>query len=293
VICSDFSGVMISGKTKGNAHCKKIKEQLTEAFSFQMDSNNETPIGCNSYGFILRTNSKDAPFETVLAEANSLLSQYQRILKQATYGCAYETLYRNEPEYLEHIKGIPLIQEIEIVTDDISIYNAIQDGLPELIPTQLRLYNDSLLPLYKLYSLETELEKALNRKIWLKSGGTLIIEQTEALTVVDVNTGKYVTKKQGEQGKRAAIMQINMEAAIEIARQIRLRNISGIIIVDFINMKYDDDINELITCLKRILKSDKIKTTFIDMTKLGLVEITRKKSGKSLKEAWYGEFNDN
>lgn len=160
------------------------------------------------------------------------------------------------------------IPTMEIVTDDRAIYDMLQaEGI------NARLYLDDLLPLYKLYSVESVLNEITSRKIWLKSGGYLIIEYTEAMTVIDVNTGKC------EQGKDKdkTIFKINLEAAGEILRQLRLRNISGIIIVDFIDMKSDEYRLRLFKQLKTKAYEDEIRTTIVDMTKLNLVEITRKK----------------
>ena len=145
---------------------------------------------------------------------------------------------------------------------------------------KLRFYEDEMLPLYKLYRLEREFAQADSRQVWLKSGGYLVIDPTEALTVIDVNTGKYNGKKVRNETLRA----INFEAAAEAARQIRLRNLSGIILIDFINMDNRQDQKELLDFLSGRLFADPIKTRLIDMTKLELVEITRKKVHKTLWE---------
>lgn len=147
---------------------------------------------------------------------------------------------------------------------------------------KLQFYQDPLLPLIKLYKLEAALEEALERRVWLKSGGYLVIEPTEALTVVDVNTGKYSGKKNAED----TILKINLEAAAGTARQLCLRNLSGIIIVDFIDMAREEHKQQLLTALEEELKKDPVKTVLVDMTKLGLVEITRKKVRKPLHEVY-------
>ena len=132
-----------------------------------------------------------------------------------------------------------------------------------------------------LYGLKHELDRALNRKVWLPSGGYLVIEPTEALTVIDVNTGKAPGKKKE---REAFYFQTNKEAAIEAARQLRVRNISGMILIDFINMESKADQETLLTLLKEQLRKDPIQTVFVDLTKLGLIEITRKKTAASLAE---------
>ena len=144
----------------------------------------------------------------------------------------------------------------------------------------LRLYENPDFPLCKLYSTETALEKALKEFVWLKNGGYLIIQPTEALTVIDVNSGKMAVKSKNSAGA----MKVNMEAAQEAAKQIRLRNLSGIIIVDFVNLESKEDTGILLKEFRNFLSKDPIPTTLVDMTMLGLVEITRKKVRKPLYE---------
>ena len=129
------------------------------------------------------------------------------------------------------------------------------------------------------------MENALSRRIWLKSGAYLIMDITEALTVFDVNSGKYELKKASTE----AFYQINLEAAREIALQIRLRNLSGIILVDFINMEDTSYEEKLLEYMKQLIRKDKITTNVIDITPLGLMEITRKKVNKTLAEQFRKE----
>lgn len=157
----------------------------------------------------------------------------------------------------------------EIITDDKDIYD-----LLIALGFKVRWYLDELLPLYKLYSVESVLDEIISRKVWLKSGGYLIIDYTEAMSVIDVNTGKFIQGKD----RNKTILKINIEAAIEAMRQLRLRNISGIIIIDFIDMKDEESKRLLMNCLRTEAAKDELKTSIIDMTKLNLVEITRKKT---------------
>lgn len=124
-----------------------------------------------------------------------------------------------------------------------------------------------------------EIDTALSKKVWLKSGGYLIIEQTEALSVIDVNSGKNVTKAKSMEAIEASALKTNLEAADKLCQQIKVRNLSGIIIVDFINMN-QRNCDILMEHLKSLAKKDIVNTTIVDITKLGLVEITRKKIGK-------------
>ena len=121
----------------------------------------------------------------------------------------------------------------------------------------------------------------MDKRVWLKSGGNIIIEPTEALTVIDVNTGKAI---QGKRQRETTFYKINVEAAIEAARQIRARNISGIILIDFIDMQDKENEEKLMALFREELKKDKIKTTVIDITKLGLLELTRMKKNPPLWE---------
>ena len=131
----------------------------------------------------------------------------------------------------------------------------------------------ALLPLYKLYSLESVLDEIQREKVWMKNGGFLMIQQTEAFVSIDVNSGKYTGRKKAEETYR----KINLEAAQEIARQVRLRNLSGIILVDFINMENPDHREELFHVLQKYLRRDSVKCRAVDITPLNILEMTRKK----------------
>ncbi len=128
--------------------------------------------------------------------------------------------------------------------------------------------------------MESQIRDALKERVWLKSGAYLVIQPMEALTVIDVNTGKFISNKNKEEG----FLKVNLEAAQEIGRQLRLRNYSGIILVDFIDMKKTESKEKLMAALHGIAAKDKVRTAVVDMTKLGLVEITRKKIKKPLHE---------
>ena len=141
-------------------------------------------------------------------------------------------------------------------------------------------YQDQSLSLSALYSIAAQIKNALRERVWLKSGAYLVIQPTEALTVIDVNTGKNIAKKEVQEN----FLKINQEAAIEIARQLRLRSISGIIVVDFINLASENAREELMRTFRAALKYDPAPAQLIDITKLGLVEVTRKKVRRSLQE---------
>lgn len=233
-------------------------------------------------GIIVRTNGYQMD-EALLDEAEILLKKYQDILSCGAYRTCGSLLYQAEPEYLKSLKGTYAGTLEEILTDQTDVFNGIQNYLNLYQPEdldKLRLYQDSLVSLTDLYSLKTALDQACQKKVWLKSGGYLVIEPTEAMVVIDVNTGKYSGKK----NQADTIRMINLEAAKEICRQLRLRNLSGIIMIDFIDMKEEEDKAFLMDQLRVFAAADPVKTTVVEMTQLNLVEMTRKKGKKPLFE---------
>ena len=219
----------------------------------------------------------------LIREAQALIRQAAALWQNAGMRTCYSCLYRPESGYLTEIRDTPQEQYEEILTDDPALYEEIRAFLERSCPqafSALRLYQDSAVSLRNLYGLPAKIREACGKRVWLKSGGYLVIEPTEALTVIDVNSGKYTGKK----GTRDTFRLINREAALEIARQLRLRNLSGIILVDFISMEKKEDEKELLQLLSAELKKDPVKTAVVDMTPLGLVEITRKKVRRSIYE---------
>lgn len=236
-----------------------------------------------SYGVIMRTNAKEANTEMLEDELKRLTEQYHVLTEQAKTRICFSCLQSAPKEYLTELRNIYQEGLTDIIIEDKTIYGEVRDYLSKEQPEdleKLRLYEDKLLPLHKLYSVETTLANVLKEYVWLKSGAYLVIQPTEALTVIDVNTGKCISKKKDDE----TYLKINKEAAKEAARQIRLRNLSGIILVDFINMDTKETMDELMEAFERELKKDPIATTLVDITKLQLVEITRKKVRRPLHE---------
>lgn len=284
VLATDVSGVHISLKTKSNAYCKQLKDRLVS----YLDGQEKEFTNITNYGFILRSNSVYAQEEDILNEADKLIHHFYHILKNGVYGKNCTCLYHSVPSYVKEIQDISSDDLEEIITDDKQTVELLKQTLDQTDIEKIRWYQDDMLPLYKLYDIEKQINRALSPKIWLKCGGFIVIQQTEALVSIDVNSAKCVSKKRGEQALEDTYFKVNMEAAAEIAIQLRLRNISGIIIVDFINMKEKEHYNQLIALLKEYFNKDKVMTTFVDITRLGLVEITRKRVGKTLKEVYEG-----
>lgn len=269
-----YAVVSLDKKKSGFRFSRKLsadkKHELIDALS-----GIELPA---DYAYVVRTGAGElTDFSVLFKELHYLISQMDEILLRAKTRTCFSCIYQGVPSYIDFLHHISNIDYEEIVTDIPNVYEALQVHYKG--NKSIRLYQDTF-PLKKLYSIETKMEELFSEKIYLKSGGTIFIEYTEAMTVIDVNTGKCIAKKD----KDTLNYQINLEAADMIARQLRLRNISGIIIVDFINMESEEYKAKLIQELKKLLKKDSVSCNYVDITGLGLVEITRKKVQKPIYE---------
>ena len=243
----------------------------------------------DTFGIVVRTAAKDASDEEILRELEMLTKQCHACLQGAMHRTAFTRLREAPPFYLQFLKNRNLTEVQKITTDIPSVHEVLLQHLQDTKEAEkLHLYTDTQVSLFALYSLTHELERALHRQVWLPSGAYLVIDPTEALTVIDVNSGKNIKKKAREE----LVFSVNVEAAHEIARQLILRNISGICIIDFIDMKEKEHREELMHILRMDLKKDKVPATLVDITRLGLVELTRKKVQKSLKEQLQGDVSD-
>lgn len=270
VLTMGKSGIGFSLKITDREWKKQKKDRLQAA----------VPQGC---GLIVRTNAYEASAEELLEEIGLLEEKRKDILEKARCRMCGSRLDEAPPAYIAFVRDLNSAELEEIITDIPEIFRQLEEYVKTFQPEdakKLRLYSDRLLPLTKLYSLETALGDALQKQVWLKSGGYLVIEPTEALTVIDVNTGKY----SGRKNKKDTIRAINLEAAEEIGRQMILRNLSGIILIDFIDMDGQESREELMEKMAEICRKDPIKTTVVDMTALNLMEVTRKKVKKPLHE---------
>ncbi|MBR6769994.1 MAG: ribonuclease E/G [Lachnospiraceae bacterium] len=269
------------------------------AYSSRLSAKVKTRIGTGlanyplqqlqSYGIVIRTNAKELAEDItpLWEELCELAQRMEELQKAASFRTCFSLLHEKLPTYLTALRDLQAEDYSEIITDNLDIFRKIEDfsqkhpqfGLPAL-----RLYEDSLLPLEQLYGIRHRLQEALNRQVWLKSGGYLMIEPTEALTVIDVNSGKIGTKKKPQE----TYVKVNHEAAEEIARQLTLRNLSGIIIIDFISMEQEEERRKLLAYFGDLLKKDRIRTQLVGMTTLGLVEVTRMKISSPLWEQLEG-----
>ena len=230
------------------------------------------------YGITLRTNSAAAGLKEVVGEADELAGILDDIIANGNKRTVGTLLYKPEHEWAKYCYKTDILSLDKIITDVPEIHDVLKEDLigrlrvinPDI---KCELYEDPLLPLDKFYSINTGIEEALNRKVWLRSGGFLYIETTEALTSIDVNSGKNPSAKDKEE----AVFECNLEATDEICRQIRLRGLGGIIMIDYINMNKQDHIRNVVNRLKQGILRDPVKTEYHDMTALSLVELTRMK----------------
>lgn len=275
-----------AGEISGDMPCrnvsisKKIKEkEVRESLKHILQE-----YCTEEYGFLARTNSAAASEAELRLEAELLAKQYQEIINYGKHKAQFTLLQRKAPGYLSQIMDSYQDRLECIVTDDDALYEEIQSYLNEHgweNMALLKRWNPEHGKLDAVYNISRTIEHALMPKVWLKSGAYLVIQPTEALVSIDVNTGKAVSKKKDVQ---QTFFKINMEAAGEIARQLRLRNLSGMILIDFIDMDVEEKQKTVMETLRHLVSEDPIQTTVVDMTKLGLVEVTRKKIRKTLFE---------
>ncbi|MBQ8412155.1 MAG: ribonuclease E/G [Lachnospiraceae bacterium] len=282
--------VGVSAKIGGASERDRLKDIVGKAIA---DFKVKQKSGDTVYGGIIRTKASGVSENDLYNETISLLCKLDEAIYKSKYATGYSCVYEKMPAYLTDIDELSKINDkpsgslndevssldndtVEIITD----IEEVIDKCREHSVSEPKLYNDSMISVKAFYGLDTIVEKALNKKVYLKSGAYLIIEPTEARTVIDVNSGKAIKGSV----KEDKILAINEEAAKEIGRQLRLRNISGIVIVDFISMKNSHYNELLLNTLKEAVYKDSVSTIVVDMTKLGLVELTRKRIRRPIVE---------
>lgn len=275
------SKIGISSKLK-KADKLQITDLLTKQNIIDLNGQIIQKHLCPEYGMIVRTEAvkllNESP-DRFLEELAHLQTEFIQLFEVARHKKCFSLLRVRKMPYKSILAPYGITEYQEVVTDLNEAYTSLQS-----LSKPVRLYNDETYSLKKLYSVESKMQEALNKTVWLKSGAYLVIEQTECLNTIDVNSGKMMKQTSNAE----AVWQINAEAAKEAALQIRLRNLSGIIIIDFINMDSKEEEDNLIQLMKNYLKDDPITTNVIDITPLGLMEITRKKVNKSLLEQFRG-----
>ncbi|MBR1443908.1 MAG: ribonuclease E/G [Firmicutes bacterium] len=255
--------VGVSKKIDGNEkreHLKRIGEDILEG----------------RYGLIMRTKCENADDEEIKNDITGLVEKYEEIERKSRYSLAPCEIYHDMSDGEKAMRDFIQGDDDEIIINDKDEYERIKNSGKY---NNIRYYDDAI-PIFERYGIKKQIDKALNKKVWLDCGGFIIIEQTEACSVIDVNTGKFTG---GDHEK--TVFKVNEEAASEIAKQIRLRNLSGMIIVDFIDMKSGKNIKALEEKMREEVRADRTRTTVIGMTELGLMQITRRKTRKPLAES--------
>lgn len=237
------------------------------------------------HGVIVRTAAQDVTAEEIERDVRRLLDQWQQINELVASAKAPSLLFR-EPELAVRVIREEFNKDYRgIVIDDLALYEQVKGYMEAVTPAladRIELHDKAIepLPLFEKHHVAEQLRKAVDQKVWLPSGGSLVIDYTEALTVIDVNTGKNVGKSNLEE----TVFQNNLEAAEEIAKQLRLRDIGGIIVIDFIDMEIRKNRDEVVKSFEKALARDKTRTHVSGISELGLVEMTRRRTGEGLQQ---------
>ncbi|MBD7976064.1 MULTISPECIES: ribonuclease G [Pseudomonas] len=268
------SHVGISLKIEGEDERERLKQVVADCVAIEGIQ--------QSGGFILRTAAEGAGSDEILADIRYLHRLWDQIGGQTQTASAPSVIYEDLPLALRTLRDLvhPRIEKIRI--DSRETFQKVSQFVVELMPEiadRLEHYPGER-PIFDLYGVEDEIQKALERKVLLKSGGYLIVDPAEAMTTIDVNTGAFV----GHRTLEETIFKTNLEAAMSIARQLRLRNLGGIIIIDFIDMEDEEHRRQVLRTLEKQVERDHAKTNIIGITELGLVQMTRKRTRESLEQ---------
>ena len=231
-------------------------------------------------GIIIRTAAQGHSEEDFESDIKSLCVQWERISRQAAASRAPSLIHKDLGIPFRLVRDVLTDEVSEFIVDQEGLYNQIFDYTQSMMPelaTRVKLW-DRESSLFVALGIEPEISGLMNKKVWLNCGGYLVIEETEALTAIDVNTGRYL----GSRNLEETVVVTNLEAATEIARQLRLRDLGGIVIIDFIDMQRPENRQLVLEKLQECLKRDRSKTHVLEITRLGLVQMTRKRVRKSL-----------
>lgn len=233
------------------------------------------PLRPEGFGLILRTEAQGKEESDLRSDIKRLLSLWEKLKKKADKLKAPAVIHKESELIVSMIRDIFTDDVEKIIVDDKSVFKKVASFARQVAPqlrSRIELYNDEL-PLFDMYKLEPEIERMMERKVWIRKGAYVIIDQTEAMVTIDVNTGRYV----GSTDQESTIFQTNLDAAREIARQIRLRDIGGLIICDFIDMYNKENRRKLYEEFKNCFKNDQAKRAINPVTDFGLVEMTRER----------------
>jgi ribonuclease G len=267
VLMPTVNHIGISRRIEDKAERERLKQLVQEIRPADM-------------GFIVRTVSEDAAKEKLKAEMDFLLKLYASVQAKMQRSSGPGLLYRDLSISLRSVRDLFTNEVDRLIIDSADEYRNILDFIGTFAPglaSSIELYEGSE-PIFDAFGIEMDISRAMEKKIWLKSGGYIVIESTEALTAIDVNTGSYV----GARNLEETILKTNLEAVKEIAYQLRLRNIGGLIVIDFIDMEKSTNREKVFTALKEALGKDRAKSNVLHMSDLGLIEMTRKRTRGNL-----------
>ena len=270
----EFFSERSNGETSGVANVVKTTDAGKQANDEHKDK-----LEAGS-GFIIRTAAEGAGEDEFQADIQFLIRLWTKLEQRIKHGAMGDVIYQELPLHVRAIRDLvkPQTEKIRIDSKE-SFSKVVEFSDNFLIDVSSRLeYYPGERPIFDLYGIEDEIQRALGRKVQLKSGGYLIIDQTEAMTTIDVNTGAFV----GHRNLEETIFKTNLEAARTIGRQLRLRNLGGIIILDFIDMEDEEHQRQVLRMLEKMLEKDHARTTISCVSELGLVEMTRKRTTESL-----------
>ena len=267
VLVPNEQGIGVSRKIESHEERRRLKAEYGKIL----------PKG---FGVVVRTAAEGEEAKTFQREVKLLSASWQEIKKNYQKARAPAKVHSEPPLVIKLLRELAAYDIGSIVVDDQRIHQMVQDYLRKMEPElrkKLLHYREDI-PIFDAYGIEPQIEKAMERRVWLKAGGQITIDQTEALVAIDVNSGKFVGKRDPEQ----TVFKVNMQAAREIARQLRLRDIGGIIVIDFIDMEHRSHRQQVLEELKAALKDDRSRPKVYELSPLGLVEMSRKRVRPSL-----------
>lgn len=270
VLMPTVQHVGVSRRIEDEAERERLKELLEEM--------NDHPVG-----LIARTAAEGKGDDEFRSDQEYLWSLWRKIQRRSDKTSAPAVIHRDLDLILRTIRDVFSPEVRTVWVDSVEEYQRIVEFLDQIQPTlasRVRLYRREN-PIFDEFNIEPEIEKALKSKVWLKSGGYIVINQTEALVAIDVNTGKFVGKKNLEE----TVFRTNLEAVKEIVRQVRLRDLGGIIVVDFIDMEEEEHRTTLFDALEKEIRKDRSKTKILQISEFGLIEMTRKRVRQSLERS--------
>lgn len=259
VLMPETDIITVSQKIEDEKEQKRLKEEIAKILP-------------ENFGVIIRTSAVNKNINEIQKDINNLIKRWERIKDAKNKEKAPYCIERNNGIIRKIIIDTIDNGIAKITTNDKNVFEEVQEILKEFEGTKIKLELEEKEDILDTHNIRNQIEKLENRKIWLKCGGFITIDKTEALVAIDVNSGKYTGKESREQ----TVLKVNKEASVEIAKQLRLRDIGGIIIIDYIDMEKEESKKQVIKELRNNLKKDRSKTQILEFTKLNLLEMTRK-----------------